>query len=58
MTQPLPMKDATPLLDDPEALREQGRKDGFLFFKGLLDPKPIWALRQQILEICAWHGIL
>ncbi len=58
MTQPLPMKDATSLLDDPEALREQGRVDGFLFFKGLLDPKPIWAVRQQILEICAKHGFL
>ena len=51
-------KDATPLLDDPQALRAQADVDGYLFFKGLLDPTPIWSLRHQILEICAKHGFL
>lgn len=58
MADTVPYKDSTPLLSDPEALRERGRADGYLFFRGLLDPEPIWALRKQILEICAKHGFL
>jgi len=58
MGKPVAMKDASALLDNPGALREQGRRDGYLFFRGLLDPKPIRAVRQQILEICARHGFL
>lgn len=52
------LRDATSLLDDPEALREQGRRDGLLFFRGLLDPDPIWELRQNILDVCKKHGFL
>ncbi len=58
MNQPVALKDASSLLGDPVALREQAQEDGLLFFKGLLDPKPIWELRQQVLEICGKHGFL
>lgn len=54
----VPFKNATPLIDEPEVLREQAREDGYLFFKGLLDPTPIRALRLQILEILSRHGFL
>jgi hypothetical protein len=53
-----PYVDATPLLDDPSALREQAERDGYLFFKRFLPIEPILELRRQMLEICQKHGWL
>lgn len=44
------------LLDNPQALRERSGRDGYLFFRGLLDPDKLTEVRRQILEICAQHG--
>jgi hypothetical protein len=53
-----PLDDATPLLDCPEALRERAREDGYLFFRGLLDPREPLALRRDVLSVCERHGLL
>jgi hypothetical protein len=53
-----PLFDATPLLDDPKALREKARKEGYLFFKNRLPIGEIDLLRQQILKIAQNHGWL
>jgi len=50
--------DSTPLLSNPEALRERAAEDGFLFFKSLLPKEPLLTLRRQILEIIAARGWL
>jgi hypothetical protein len=48
--------DASPLVTDTEALRAQLRTDGYLFFPGLLDPKPLTQLREQILDLLGAQG--
>jgi hypothetical protein len=53
-----PYADSTSLLNHPEALRQRGRKDGCLFFKGLLPPDALLDVRRQILELCKKHGWL
>ena len=50
--------DATPLLDDPAALRHRAEQDGYLFFKHFLPTEPLLELRRQMLDICASHGWL
>ncbi|MCE0496370.1 MAG: phytanoyl-CoA dioxygenase family protein [Methylacidiphilales bacterium] len=50
--------DATPLLDDPAALRNRAEQDGYLFFKHFLPTEPLLELRRQMLEICAQRGWL
>ena len=50
--------DATPLLDDPAALRARAEQDGYLFFKHFLPTEPLLELRRQMLEICAERGWL
>ena len=32
-------------LNDPEELRRRIARNGYLFFRGLLDPEPVWNLR-------------
>ena len=44
------------ILDQPDKLREQANKDGYLFFRGLIDADSINNLRQDFLEICHRHG--
>ena len=50
--------DTTPLLNDPEALRQRARQDGCLFFEGLLPQSDVLDVRQQVLDVCARHGWL
>jgi hypothetical protein len=52
-----PFEDATQLLGDPEALRARAQRDGYLFFRGLLDPEPILALRRAVLGVLDRHGL-
>lgn len=51
-------EDATPLLDDPSALRNRAARDGYLFFKHLLPAEPLLELRRQMLEVCSQRGWL
>ena len=44
------------LLDDEDKLREQAQRDGYLYFRGLIDAASIYNLRQDFLEICYRHG--
>jgi len=48
--------DSTPLLADPVALRDQGAKDGFLFFRNFLPIPGIRSLREDMLTIMVRHG--
>lgn len=50
--------DATPLLDDPAALRARAAEDGFLFLRGLLPREAIIDLRRQFLTVLDRHGWL
>jgi hypothetical protein len=50
--------DAMAIRHDQRALRQQAEHDGYLYFRGLLDPGPILALRQAVLEVCARCGLL
>lgn len=52
-------EDATPLLQDPERFRRKAAEDGFFYFKGLVDPGAVLALRKRILErASAGYGFL
>ncbi|MFF3350528.1 phytanoyl-CoA dioxygenase family protein [Streptomyces sp. NPDC002779] len=52
-----PFEESTELLGDPEELRARAERDGYLFFRGLLDPEPILQLRSKVLEILTEHGL-
>lgn len=47
------MRDSSPLLGDPEALRERMREDGYLFLRGLIDRDKVLAARTEILRYMA-----
>ena len=50
--------DSSPLLADPEALKKKAEQDGFLFFRGLLEPDRVLGLRRVVLDILDRHGLL
>jgi hypothetical protein len=50
------MIDSSPLLDDPQALRERAESDGFLFFKQLLPKEDVYAVRRDLLAVVEKHG--
>jgi hypothetical protein len=53
-----PFTDSTDLIDDPQALRKQIRKDGYLFLRGILPTDEVLSLRKQALELCRDAGWL
>jgi hypothetical protein len=53
-----PFEDATALLADAASLRARAARDGYLFFRGLLDRDRVLALRRDMLSVCARHGLL
>lgn len=53
-----PFRESNDALDEPVALRERGQRDGYLFFRGLIDPAAIAAVRRDILGLCAEAGWL
>jgi len=53
-----PFVDSVPLLDEPERLREKAREEGCLFFKSLIEPQAVMAVRRQTLKVCRDHGCL
>lgn len=52
----MPFQDSTPLINDPDALQERARSDGYLFFRGLLPAGEPEALRDRLSAVCAAHG--
>lgn len=52
-----PFEDSIDLIEHPEALRERAARDGYLFFRGLLDPEPVLALRRSVLSVLDRHGL-
>ncbi len=46
------------LLNDPAALRERMARDGYLFFRDLLDRQAVRQVRQDLLELCRQVGWL
>lgn len=51
-----PLVDASPLLCDPEQLREVANRDGFLWLRGLLPAKTVLALRAAVEEFAQRTG--
>ena len=45
-------------LDDPDELRRRAKRDGYLFFRALLDRESLLNVRRQILELCSKAGWL
>ncbi|QGQ94822.1 phytanoyl-CoA dioxygenase [Paenibacillus psychroresistens] len=52
------LEDSTSLLNDHSALRAKAKKDGFLFFRGLLQRESVMQLRHDILSIVNSHRLL
>jgi ectoine hydroxylase-related dioxygenase (phytanoyl-CoA dioxygenase family) len=52
----LPMRSSNDLLGDAEALRDRFAEDGYLYFRQVLDPDRIAALRRRILRVLASRG--
>ncbi|MFE3459293.1 phytanoyl-CoA dioxygenase family protein [Nocardiopsis aegyptia] len=44
------LKDSSDIAHDPDLLRTRIRRDGYVFFRGLLDPEPIRALASRVLR--------
>jgi hypothetical protein len=51
-------EDATPLLDDPAALRRVADEEGVLFFRGLLPREHVMEVRRQLLLVLDGFGWL
>ena len=52
-----PFEDSTVLLDDPIALRERAQRDGYLFFRGVIDLAPVLDLRREVLKVLDRHDL-
>ncbi|MFD3873694.1 phytanoyl-CoA dioxygenase family protein [Streptomyces sp. NPDC058623] len=52
-----PFQESTELLRRPAELRARAERDGYLYFRGLLDPEPILQLRSKVLDILSEHGL-
>ncbi len=44
--------DSSDLITDVEALRERSKRDGYLYFRGLLPKQEVLALRKQLVALC------
>ena len=52
------LRSSTDLANDPEALRERMREEGYLFLRGYLDADEVLAARAEITRRLADHGFL
>ena len=52
------LRDANPLLDDPAALRERFREDGYLLIRGMHPREAVLEVRRQMIELIAEEGRL
>ena len=50
--------DSNPIVDRPQALLERAADDGYLFFRGLLDPDTILNVRARLMSVSADQGWL
>ena len=50
--------ESTPLLDEPNKLRQRADTEGYLFFRNLLPAEAIMELRRDVLQVCKKHGFL
>lgn len=50
------MHDSTPLIGDPEALREEIRAEGYALLRGLVDPEAAEAVGAEVRDTMAKHG--
>jgi ectoine hydroxylase-related dioxygenase (phytanoyl-CoA dioxygenase family) len=57
-TDVLPFKVSNDALDHPQELRRRLNDDGYIFIRELLDPKPLWQLRLQMLHVLQDGGWL
>ena len=53
-----PFIDSTDLIDEPQELRRQLRREGYLFLRGILPVDEVLTVRRRILEICREAGWL
>lgn len=53
-----PFLESTSLLDKPDELRERAKREGYLFFKGLLPAEAVLNLRLEALKVCKKHKFL
>ena len=53
-----PFTDCTNLISDRTRLLEHSRRNGYLFFRGLLPVKPVLELRQPVLRVAHQHKLL
>lgn len=51
------LEDSSNLISRPDELRLRASRDGFLFFRGLLDPEPLLDLRVAALNVINHHGL-
>src|SRR5437660_1725470 len=56
MTSPSKFEDATPLLHNPQALRQRMDIDSFVYCHELVPRANVLELRRQILQICEKYG--
>src|SRR4051794_12800968 len=56
MPETIPYRESNDALDHPEELRSRMERDGCLFFRGLVDPEALLAVRREILTICRDAG--
>ena len=56
MAETEPFAVSNDLLEHPDQLQDRARRDGYLFFRGLIDADSILGLRRDFLEICHRHG--
>ena len=47
-----PFVDSTPIVNAPSALRRRSAAQGYLFFRGLIEPELILHLRRNVLQVC------
>lgn len=52
------LEDSSGIVDDAAALRERMQRDGYLFFRGLLEGDAVARARADVLEVCGRHGWL
>lgn len=53
-----PLYDASPLLNDPDALRDRAQRDGYVYLPGLLPREDVETVRAAFLDIIADAGWL
>jgi hypothetical protein len=56
MRPPVDLVDTAPLLADRAAIRENARRDGYLFQRRLISPEMVLDARKAVLELCRAYG--